>query len=206
MNFLAHLWITDRAGLPLAGAILGDVLHGALPGHMPEPLARSVRLHRAVDARTDRHPRVAAARARFAPGARRYAGIVLDLLYDHALALDWAAFSDLPLGEFAGRAALEVHAGAAWFAHAGAPVPDPDRFGALLRSYRRAEGIERAIRRTAERLRRPEGMLQAAAGWPARLAELRRDLPVVLGDLILTALPAPADQSLMGRVSGDPHS
>ncbi len=41
MNFLAHLWLTDRAGLPLAGAILGDVLHGALPADMPPALARA---------------------------------------------------------------------------------------------------------------------------------------------------------------------
>lgn len=183
MNFLAHLWLTERAGLPLAGAILGDVLRGALPAHMPEPLARSVRLHRSVDARTDWHPRVVAARARFAPGQRRYAGIVLDLLFDHALALDWAAFSDRPLAEFAERAALEVHGGAAWFEHAGAPVPEPGRFGALLLSYRRADGIERAIGRTAARLRLPDGMLRAAAGWPGRLADLRRDLPIVLSDL-----------------------
>ena len=88
MNFLAHLWLTDRAGLPLAGAILGDILRGALPADMPEPLARSVMLHRHVDAHTDRHPRVVAAREHFAPGARRYAGILLDVLFDHVLAQD----------------------------------------------------------------------------------------------------------------------
>ena len=191
MNFLAHLWLTDRAGLPLAGAILGDVLRGPLPGHMPEPLARSVRLHRAVDARTDRHPHVVAARAEFAPGARRYAGIVLDLLFDHALALDWAAFSDRPLRDFAEHAGREVARGADWFAHAGDPAPEAGRFSDLLLSYAAPQGIEHAIRRTAGRLRRPEGMLQAAAGWPERLPDLRRDLPALLEDLG-RAEPVPA--------------
>jgi len=183
VNFLAHLWLTDRAGLPLAGAILGDVLHGALPAHMPEPLAHSVRLHRAVDARTDRHPRVVAARGRFAPGARRYAGIVLDLLFDHALALDWPAFSAQPLREFAERAAREVQLGRSWFEHAGAPAPDAARFSALLQSYAEAGGIQLAIQRTAGRLRLPDGLLRAAAGWPERLPGLRHDLPFVMEDL-----------------------
>jgi acyl carrier protein phosphodiesterase len=184
MNFLAHLWLTDRAGLPLAGAILGDVLHGALPAHMPAPLARAVQLHRAVDAHTDRHPRVVDARAQFGPGARRYAGIVLDLLFDHALALDWAAFSDTPLGAFAERAGAEVVAGGhAWFAHAGSPTPEAERFSALLQSYADPGGLDRAIRRTAQRLRRPEPMLDAAAGWHERLPALRRDLPTLLADL-----------------------
>ena len=209
MNFLAHLWLTERASLPLAGAILGDVLHGALPAHMPEPLARSVRLHRAVDAHTDRHPRVVAARAQFAPGARRYAGIVLDLLFDHALALDWAAFSEQPLRAFAERAAVEVGRGHAWFAHAGAPVPEPARFSTLLQSYARPAGLDRAIRRTAQRMRRPDALLQAAAGWPERLPGLRRDLPFVIADLTQLSgatLPPATDQSLMGRASTATHS
>jgi acyl carrier protein phosphodiesterase len=152
-----------------------------------------------VDARTDRHPRVVAARARFAQGERRYAGIVLDLLFDHALALDWAAFSTLPLRAFAERAGVEVFGGAAWFEHAGDAAPEPSRFSALLQSYAAPQGIERAIERTARRLRRPEGMLQAAAGWPERLPGLRRDLPALLADLS-------ADQGLMGPAPAPPHS
>ena len=43
---------------------------------------------------------VVAARATFGPGTRRYAGIVLDVVFDHALALDWGAFSAEPLAAF----------------------------------------------------------------------------------------------------------
>jgi acyl carrier protein phosphodiesterase len=183
MNFLAHLWLTERARLPLAGAILGDVLHGALPAHMPPALARAVRYHRIVDAHTDRHPRVALARAGFPPGARRFAGIVLDLVFDHALARDWDAFSAEPLAQFADRAGRAVQDGAAWFEHAGDPAPDAARFSVLLQSYASEAGLERAIRRTASRLRLPDGLLRAAEGWRERLARLRDDLPVVLADL-----------------------
>src|SRR5690349_525213 len=102
---------------------------------MPAPLARSVMLHRHVDAHTDRHPRVVAAREGFAPGARRYAGIVLDLLYDHVLAGEWAAHAAQPLAQFADRAGVEVAQGRPWFEHAGDTAPDPARFSALLQSY-----------------------------------------------------------------------
>jgi acyl carrier protein phosphodiesterase len=183
VNFLAHLWLTDRAGLPLAGAILGDVLRGPLPPAMPAPLARSVMLHRQVDAHTDRHPRVVAARAGFAQGARRYAGILLDLLYDHVLAGDWAAHAAQPLAHFADRAGREVAEGRRWFEHAGDTAPDPARFSALLQSYATAAGMELTIQRTARRLRRPEGLLDAAAGWQARIGTLRADLPSLLADL-----------------------
>ncbi len=183
MNFLAHLWLTDRAGLPLAGAILGDVLRGPMPPAMPEPLARSVMLHRRVDAHTDRHPRVVAAREGFAPGARRYAGIVLDLLYDHVLAGDWAAHAAQPLEQFAHRAGREVAEGRRWFEHAGDTAPDPARFSALLQSYATASGMDFAIQRTAGRLRRPQGLLDAAAGWQQRIEGLRADVAPLLADL-----------------------
>lgn len=202
MNFLAHLWLTDRAGLPLGGAILGDVLRGPLPRDMPEPLARSVRLHRSVDAHTDRHPLVVAARAQFATGARRYAGIVLDIAFDHALALDWSAYSKQPLDGFAERAGSEIAGDRAWFERAGAPAPDAAAFAALLRSYAEPAGIDRAMRRVARRLRRPEGLLHAAAGWSGWLPALRRDLPALVADLSrlgeeAPALPASAGPRLM---------
>ena len=183
MNFLAHLWLSEHARLPLAGAVLGDTLRGALPPLMPEPLRQSVQLHRRVDAATDRHPRVQAARAGFGDGSRRYAGILLDVLYDHLLARDWPDFSAEPLPAFARRAALAVAAEARWFGHAGQPAPRAEPFAALLSSYGESEGIERALRRTAARLRRPEGLLQAMAGWQARLPRLRDDLPALLADL-----------------------
>ncbi len=211
MNFLAHLWLTDRAQLPLAGAILGDVLRGALPTEMPEPLARSVRLHRQVDARTDRHALVVTARASFAPGARRYAGIVLDLLFDHVLAQDWASYSAQALRDFADRAAREVGSSRLWFEHAGQPVPDVAAFSGLLQSYATVGGMERAIQRTARRLRRPQALLHAASDRERRLPQLRRDLPLLLADLLRPeadrpGLQAGVDQSLMGPLSAGTHS
>jgi len=196
MNFLAHFWLTDRAQLPLAGALLGDVLRGALPPQMPPALAASVTLHRRVDATTDRHPRVAAVRASFPPGARRYSGILLDLLFDHVLARDWAAYSTQPLPAFADRAARAVHEAGAWFEQAGERRPEVAPFSALLQSYATAPGIERAIERTARRLRVPAGLLDAAAGWPGRLPGLAQDLPVLLSDL--AGLQPGSGQSLMG--------
>jgi len=183
MNFLAHLWLSDQARLPLAGAILGDTVRGALPPDMPEPLARSVRLHRRVDAETDRHPRVAAARSRFVPGARRYSGILIDVLFDHVLAQDWRGYSDESLAAFTDRAAAAVAAEGHWFERAGQPPPRAGPFAGLLASYGSESGIELALRRTAGRLRRPQGMLEAMADWQQHLPELRRDLPLLLGDL-----------------------
>jgi acyl carrier protein phosphodiesterase len=187
MNYLAHLWLSEQAQLPLAGAVLGDLVHGRLEGRFPAPLEQSIRLHRRIDVVTDAHPLVSAARARFGPGARRYAGIVLDLVYDHCLALDWPRHSAEALGDFARRAARALEAEREGWALAGEIAPPAWRFRRLLLSYAGEAGIDRAIRRTARWLKKPEGLLEAARGWQMHLPQARADFPVLLGDLGTTA-------------------
>lgn len=186
MNFLVHLHLSDVAGLPLSGAVLGDVVRGRLEGRFPRALERSLRLHRRIDVVTDAHPLVAAARERFGPGERRYAGILLDLLHDHCFALDWPR-RDESLAAFARRAAQAVGDDAAWRLATGKPAPDLARFERLLRSYADPDGVERSIAHVASRLREPQRLQAAARDWPRHLPALRRELPALLADLEATA-------------------
>jgi acyl carrier protein phosphodiesterase len=187
VNYLAHLWLTDAAGLPLAGALLGDVVRGRLQGQWPADLEASIRLHRHVDATTDRHASIRLARERFAPGARRYAGIVLDVLCDHALAGGWPSYSTEALEAFAGRCGRDIDRHRAWFETAGLRV-DGTRFTQLLQSYRTEAGVDTAIRRTAQRLSRPELLIAAAQGWQEHLPLLQTTLPTLLDDLRRSAV------------------
>lgn len=100
MNFLAHFHLAwpDR-GL-VAGGLEGDYLKGPLNGSLSPPLERGVRLHRAIDAYTDTHPVVAELRSNMPAGLRRYAGILIDLSFDHYLTRHWSRFCDLSLRTF----------------------------------------------------------------------------------------------------------
>lgn len=195
MNFLAHLWLTERAGLPLVGAVLGDVVRGRLDGRLPPALEASIRFHRQIDVATDAHPISQAARARFPNGARRWAGIVLDVVHDHALAVDWPGPE--PLEVFARRAAQAVADHGAWQLAAGRAAPDAGRFSELLLSYRDASGIDRALQRIAARLRNPDALLRHAGDWRAHLQTVRDDSPALLAALAALAdqprLPVPRD-------------
>lgn len=190
VNFLAHLWLTDRAGLPLVGAVLGDVVRGRLDGRLPAALEASIRYHRQVDVATDAHPSTVAARARFPNGARRWSGIVLDVVHDHALALDWPGPEALPA--FVARAAQAVADPGAWQLAAGRAAPDAAGFAALLLSYREPAGIDAALARIAGRLRDPAPLLAHAAGWRAHLPAVRREGPALraaLAELATAARP-----------------
>ena len=93
MNFLAHFQLAwPDEGLVL-GALEGDYYKGPLGSELPGDLARGVRLHRAIDAYTDNHAAVAQLRRGFPSGLRRYAGILIDLGFDHYLTQHWHSFS-----------------------------------------------------------------------------------------------------------------
>lgn len=187
MNFLAHLWLAERSGASLPGAILGDMVRGRDLSAWPPALAHGIRQHRRIDAATDRHPAVAGARYVFPAGARRYAGILTDLACDHLLARRWAEFWSEPLSAFCDRAGAALEADAAWFERAGGWRPRAREFSLLLQSYANEDGIVRAIRRTAGRLRDAAPLVAAGAHWPAAAANIAPNLAQLLSDLVETA-------------------
>ena len=63
-------------------------------------MQREVRLHRKIDSYTDRHPEVLQAKRHFPEGRRRYAGILLDVHFDHLLARDWHRYHGGDLDAF----------------------------------------------------------------------------------------------------------
>ena len=184
MNFLAHLWLADRSDTSLAGSVLGDVVRGADLGAYPSEIAAGVRLHRRVDAATDRHELMRRERAAFGEGDRRYAGIVLDLAADHALARAWSDFHPEPLKAFADRCAAALAEAGDWFEFAGGRRPTRTGFAELLESYGTDPGIERALRRTATRMRDPQGLIDAGRRWMDASQSLGSNLPTLMADLL----------------------
>ena len=103
MNHLAHALLAgDDPGM-VFGGLLADFVRGAPDPALPPAVRAGIRLHRRIDRYTDAHPVVAAARSRFQPPLRRYAGILLDVWFDHCLARDFARWSAIPLAGFSAR-------------------------------------------------------------------------------------------------------
>ncbi len=101
MNFLAHLLLAgDDDGLRL-GALLGDFVRGNPQGlNFSAATYRGILLHRYIDQHTDSLPDMARLRGHFQPPFRRYAGIIIDLAFDHELAQRWTEYSSCTLPQF----------------------------------------------------------------------------------------------------------
>lgn len=184
MNFLAHLWLADRTRTSLAGSVLGDVVRGSDLSAYPGDIAEGIRLHRTVDAATDRHPLSVELRSHFAAGERRYAGIVLDLAADHVLAAGWAGYHAEPLDAFAGRCGAAIEAAGRWFELGGGSALGAAGFAQLLKSYATEAGMERALHRTAARMREPGRLIEAGRDWQASAQRLAPRLQVLLDALV----------------------
>ena len=103
MNYLAHLLLGEQNPHGWLGALMGDFVKGAIEPALPDGIRRGIALHRRIDTFTDAHPVHRASRNRITGARRRYAGIIVDLCYDHFLAIGWAHHATLPLDEFTAR-------------------------------------------------------------------------------------------------------
>lgn len=101
MNFLAHLFLGPQEPQRALGSLLGDFVKGPLGSlQLPEQVKQGVWLHRRIDGFTDAHPMVIRSKRRVSSDRRRYAGIMVDMFYDHLLAAHWSRYSDLPIERF----------------------------------------------------------------------------------------------------------
>jgi acyl carrier protein phosphodiesterase len=100
MNILAHALLAAPDADRMFGSLIGDFVRGAIDPALPPGVRAGIALHRAIDTYTDAHADVAEARTLFAPPFRRYAGILLDVWFDHLLARQWTRYGEGTLEEF----------------------------------------------------------------------------------------------------------
>lgn len=101
MNFLAHLWLADGDDGLRVGAMLGDFVRGGMEdSQLPPEVQKGIQLHRFIDQFMDGLPELAELRQKFDAPFRRYAGIIIDVAFDHELARRWEEYSDLSLQQF----------------------------------------------------------------------------------------------------------
>jgi acyl carrier protein phosphodiesterase len=187
VNWLAHVYLSEPDVECRLGNLLADLVKGKARAAMSPLFRRGIACHQAIDSFTDYHPVVQRSKARISPEYGRFAGILVDIFYDHFLALHWEEYSPVSLDSFTAALyrdirshpiALPEEAG-----HAVERMIATDRLG----SYRRLEGIEDTLRRVSERLAARVGrsfaLEKAIAELTANHAELAADFAGFFPDL-----------------------
>lgn len=100
MNYLAHLYLSENSDESMLGGIIADFVKGPLVDQYPADILAGIHTHRKVDSFTDRHELVLNSRKLFSSKRRRFAGIIIDVVFDHFLAKNWSSYSELELNAF----------------------------------------------------------------------------------------------------------
>jgi acyl carrier protein phosphodiesterase len=184
MNYLAHLRLAGPEPEALLGALMGDFVKGPLGERFPPGITRGLVLHRRIDAFTDAHPVTAGSRSRVSPLRRRFAGIMVDLFYDHFLARHWDQHADEPLGAFTARvyALLDRHA-AVLPERLRSIAPRMTRFD-WLGSYVHVESIHAALDRMSLRLTRENPLAGAGAELEANYTAFEADFRAFFPEVV----------------------
>ena len=154
MNYLAHLYLAEDSEKSILGNILGDFVKGPIGNDYDPAIVKGIWTHRKVDVFTDSHEIFRESKRLISPSRRRFAGIIVDLVFDHFLAKNWASYSELDLDRFI-RETYEL-------LNRNMEIL-PEKFRLFLPrminedwlgSYRMIDGTGKAIDRISERLRR----------------------------------------------------
>lgn len=97
MNHFAHLVLSQPTVESAVGNLLGDFARGIDQQALGPGVYAGLLNHRAVDRFTDAHSGVGAMKNLFSPARRRFAGIALDIYFDHLLLLHWRRFEQRDL-------------------------------------------------------------------------------------------------------------
>lgn len=101
MNYLAHIYLSDEDDFIKIGNFMADAVKGNYYEQYPLGVQIGIKLHRFIDSFTDSHPVYRQSKHRLHEKFGHYAGVIMDIVYDHFLAKNWKQFSNIELEDYA---------------------------------------------------------------------------------------------------------
>ena len=146
MNFLAHAYLSFQHPQMLVGNMVSDFVKGAAKDKFVNDIRQGIILHREIDAFTDIHPATKKAKEIFRPYYRLYSGAIVDVLYDHFLAVDEEIFTEHSLKYFTQDVYQTLEQHAATLPAQFVQVLYYMKMQDWLYNYKNERGIERSLK------------------------------------------------------------
>jgi acyl carrier protein phosphodiesterase len=109
VNFLTHVFLSGD-NFPLAvGNLIADQINKKEIETFPVEIQKGIQLHHSIDAFTDSHPVFKNCVSELFPKYRHYSRVIVDMYFDHFLAVHWETFHPQPLSKFSSLFYEELH-------------------------------------------------------------------------------------------------
>ncbi len=158
MNYLAHLALSYHNQQYLVGNFLADLSTRQEVETLSVEVKKGVTMHQHIDGFTDRHELVLKAKSLMPKRSRRYAGILLDLYFDHLLIVYWDEFYEHSLENFISFSYDVLQRHEHFFPKKALVFSQRVRSVDLLGTYKNITGIKQALCGVDKRLKRPVGL------------------------------------------------
>jgi acyl carrier protein phosphodiesterase len=89
MNYLAHLYLSGDNHEIMIGNFIADHVKGRQIELFDSEIVKGIKLHRLIDEFTDSHKVVERSKIRLRSEFSKYAPVIVDVFYDHYLAVKW---------------------------------------------------------------------------------------------------------------------
>jgi len=154
MNYFAHLVLSQPTLESTVGNLLGDFARGIDQSALDPAVLAGLNNHRAVDRFTDRYVKATGIKQSFSATRRRFAGIALDVYFDHLLMNHWHEFDARNLDDVIAEFYTRMEGGQALMPgsemrRVTSRMISDDWFG----SYREIDSVAEALDRIAMRIR-----------------------------------------------------
>jgi acyl carrier protein phosphodiesterase len=100
LNYLAHLFLAGTDPEMILGNFIADHVKGSDVLKYSATIRKGISMHRAIDSFTDQHPVVKQSIMKLRTDFRKYAGVIVDMYYDHYLSAHWDEYSDQDIHHF----------------------------------------------------------------------------------------------------------
>ena len=184
MNYLAHLYLSFDQEEIMVGNFIADAIKGRQIEKYTGDILKGIRLHRQIDTYTDSHPIVAQSKARIRSKYRKYAGVVVDMYYDHFLAANWASYSDVSLQQFTKSAYRSLFKYYLQMPAKMKRILPAMAIGNWLASYADADNIGLALRGMSTRTRFDSGIEHGKTELLMHYPDLKNDFEIFFPELI----------------------
>ena len=158
MNFLAHIYLSGDNQLVKIGNFMADGIRGKDYQSYPSDIQKGIMLHRAIDTYTAAHPVFRQSTKKLHERYHHYAGVIVDIFYDHFLAKNWDSYSNTPLQQFTSDFYKSLHANYDLLSDkTKGMLPTMERYN-WLSSYATVDGISQILTQMDSRSSNRSGM------------------------------------------------